>query len=42
MSLVSEITGGADVISESAVDLVEHSLDVAARSVYTLTTSAHQ
>jgi len=33
MSLISEITGGEDVVSESAVDLVEHSLDVAARSV---------
>jgi hypothetical protein len=42
MSLVSEITGGEDVVDESAMDLVEHSLDVAARSVYTLTTGAKE
>lgn len=42
MSLVSEITGGEDVVDESAMDLVEHSLDVAARSVYTLTTDAKE
>jgi hypothetical protein len=42
MSLVSEITGGEDVLDESAMDLVEQSLDVAAQSVYTLTTGAKQ
>ena len=42
MSLVSEITGGEDVVDESAMDLIEHSLDVAARSVYTLTTGAKE
>ena len=33
ISLISEITGGEDVVRESAVDLVKHSLHVAARSV---------
>lgn len=42
MSLVSEITGGEDVVDESVMDLVEHSLDVAARSLYTLTTGAKE
>jgi hypothetical protein len=41
-SLVSEITGGEDVVDESAMDLVEQSLDVAARSVYALTASAEE
>lgn len=39
-SFVSEITGGEDVVDESVMDLVERSLDVAARSVYTLTAGA--
>jgi len=42
LSLVSEITGGEDVVDESAMDLVEQSLDVAARSVYALTTGAKE
>ena len=42
MSLVSEITGGEDVVDESAMDLIEHALDVAAHSVYTLTTGAKE
>lgn len=42
MSLVSEITGGEDAVDESAMDLIEHSLDVAAHSVYTLTTGAKE
>ena len=42
MSLLSEITGGEDVVDESAVDLVEQSLDVAARSVYALTAGAKE
>lgn len=42
LSLVSEITGGEDVVDESAIDLVEQSLDVAARTVYALTASAKE
>lgn len=42
VSLVSEITGGEDVVDESAMDLVEQSLDVAARSVYALTAGAKE
>lgn len=42
VSLVSEITGGEDVVDESAIDLVEQSLDVAARSVYALTAGAKE
>jgi len=42
LSLVSEITGGEDAVDESAMDLVEHALDVAARSVYALTARAKE
>ena len=42
LSLVSEITGGEDLVDESAMDLVEQSLDVAARSVYALTARAKE
>jgi len=42
LSLVSEITGGEDAVDESAMDLVEHALDVAARSVYALTAGAKE
>lgn len=42
LSLVSEITGGEDLVDESAMDLVEQSLDVAARSVYALTAGAKE
>lgn len=42
LSLVSEITGGEDLVDESAMDLVEQSLDVAARTVYALTASAKE
>lgn len=42
LSLLSEITGGEDVVNESAMDLVEQSLDVAARSVYALTAGAKE
>jgi hypothetical protein len=42
LSLVSEITGGEDAVDESAMDLVEQSLDVAARSVYALTAGAKE
>ena len=42
MSLVEEITGGEDVVDESAINLVEQSLDVAARSVYALTEGAKE
>ena len=42
LSLVSEITGGEDVVDESAMDLVEEALDVAARSVYALTARAKE
>ena len=42
LSLVSEITGGEDAVDESAIDLVEQSLDVAARSVYALTARAKE
>jgi hypothetical protein len=42
MSLLSEITGGEDIVDESAMDLVEQSLDVAARSVYALTAGAKE
>lgn len=42
VSLLSEITGGEDVVDESAMDLVEQALDVAARSVYALAAGAQE